>query len=189
MSERLTTDEELKAWAADKLVPCTWPQMMSMARELLAYRQHGTPEQVGQLREKANARLCGSCFERHDIDVMCPPHECRTTGQQWFRERLAELERERDQARKAVSFGKDPESFDWAVLGRIDELEEQLDTARRAAYDEAIDLMGTFNVSQSANAMYQEYSRIYEEMRTRRKELLAEINRRRAKEELCDTQS
>lgn len=39
-------------------------------------------------------------------------------------EELKAAERERDEARKAIlSFGNNPAGFDWAVLGKIDELE------------------------------------------------------------------
>lgn len=41
-------------------------------------------------------------------------------------ERVAELERERDQARKAINdFGNNPNGFDWAFLARFDELERE----------------------------------------------------------------
>jgi len=32
---------------------------------------------------------CQSCQERHPESVMCPPHECRTTGVEWFRQEIA----------------------------------------------------------------------------------------------------
>lgn len=47
-----------------------------------------------RLKAAANARLCAACLEQHPIDSMCPPHECRTTGQQWFRERIATIEQQ-----------------------------------------------------------------------------------------------
>jgi len=37
---------------------------------------------------------CLYCGELHDEDVMCPPHEVRTTGQAWFREKVSELTKE-----------------------------------------------------------------------------------------------
>ena len=35
---------------------------------------------------------CASCREHHSPDVMCPPHEVRTTGQSWTWNRREELE-------------------------------------------------------------------------------------------------
>lgn len=51
------------------------------------------------------------------------------------RELSAEVTRERDEARRSVSFGKDPESFDWAVLGKIDEQETELAALRKKLAD------------------------------------------------------
>lgn len=39
---------------------------------------------------------CPSCGERHPDNVMCPPHEVRTTGQAWFHVRLAEAKERED---------------------------------------------------------------------------------------------
>jgi len=46
-------------------------------------------KEIARLRGIANNRICAVCLERHDIDVMCPPVEVRTTGQAWFRAELA----------------------------------------------------------------------------------------------------
>ncbi len=37
---------------------------------------------------------CRSCGEHHNADGICPPHEVRTTGVQWFKVYIAELEAE-----------------------------------------------------------------------------------------------
>ena len=47
-------------------------------------------KEIARLKRIANSRICGTCLERHDIDVLCPPLEVRTRGQAWFRAELAE---------------------------------------------------------------------------------------------------
>ena len=47
-------------------------------------------KEIARLCGIANNRICSVCLERHNIDVMCPPFEVRTTGQQWFRAELYE---------------------------------------------------------------------------------------------------
>lgn len=43
---------------------------------------------------------CESCGERHPDNTLCPPHEVRTSGLAWFRERLQEA-KQREDALKA----------------------------------------------------------------------------------------
>lgn len=64
--------------------------------DLIAPLLAAKDEEIERITKLANARLCESCLERHAINVMCPPHEARTTGQQWFRERLSEIASDRD---------------------------------------------------------------------------------------------
>lgn len=52
---------------------------------------------------KANKRICPSCLEVHPIGTMCPPHEVRTTGEEWFRIKLKELEDELEKRRAAMA--------------------------------------------------------------------------------------
>lgn len=61
-------------------------------------------EIAGLTAKVADARWyfgCPSCGEDHPEDVMCPPHEVRTTGREWFhaaiRKARAEIERLRAQ--------------------------------------------------------------------------------------------
>lgn len=54
-------------------------------------RASNLEQQLAAVTEKANRRLCRACLEMHSIDGQCVPHEARTTGQAWFRERLKDL--------------------------------------------------------------------------------------------------
>ena len=51
---------------------------------------------------------CLTCGEDHPRGGMCPPHEVRTTGNEWFRQRLAkhlaEIERLKAVARLATDY-------------------------------------------------------------------------------------
>lgn len=48
--------------------------------------------QLAEAKAAADKRICNGCLEVHPLDVMCPPHETRTTGQQWFRQKIAEFQ-------------------------------------------------------------------------------------------------
>lgn len=65
----------------------------TLAEQLLAVQRQfsDATEERDKWKSIGDKRLCGSCLEHHPMDVMCPPHEVRTTGQAWFNERLAEL--------------------------------------------------------------------------------------------------
>jgi hypothetical protein len=67
----------------------------SLVRSLLARAVAAEVEQV-RLREAGDRRLCESCLEIHPMDVPCPPHEVRTTGQAWFSEQRSRIRAERD---------------------------------------------------------------------------------------------
>lgn len=50
--------------------------------------------EIARLKNVADNRICWCCLQRHPIECICPPHEVRTTGQEWFRERLREKDAE-----------------------------------------------------------------------------------------------
>lgn len=61
-------------------------------------------------------RGCPACHQDHPADVMCPPHEVRTTGQAWFRERVLTLERELEAERDKVTQLREAlKGADWII--------------------------------------------------------------------------
>jgi hypothetical protein len=90
---------------------CVFCELERLTRELFdaearcdawALREQELQAEIERLRAIANARLCSACLENHPIDSMCPPHEVRTTGQAWFRERVAEKSLEIERLRAAI---------------------------------------------------------------------------------------
>ncbi|MHC4264336.1 MAG: hypothetical protein ACYSUK_00165 [Planctomycetota bacterium] len=62
----------------------------------------GLRDEIERLTKECNSRLCSSCLEQHDVSVMCPPHEVRTTGQEWFRQKLRQQQQENERLRGAL---------------------------------------------------------------------------------------
>jgi len=73
---------------------------------------------------------CSGCGEYHDPEVMCPPHEMRTTGMAWFQVRINKaLKRAREAEADKVRLARDKESLciDLGTAnGQIVRLRQQL---------------------------------------------------------------
>jgi len=67
---------------------------------------------------------CKSCRQRHSGDV-CPPHEVRTTGVAWFRERIADLGSELAQLRERSA--REHAAWEAFRSGAVTEVDSQDD--------------------------------------------------------------
>ncbi len=77
----------------------------------------GLARRCRELEAEVEKRICGTCMERHPFDVMCPPFEVRRTGSQWFRDRVKELEADKD------CYTKEAKLADAHIKALVDEVE------------------------------------------------------------------
>lgn len=68
-------------------------------------------------KERLSLLFCDSCKERH-YGGNCPPHEVRTTGVAWFRERITDLEGELELAKaKTQRFSDSANASEKQLVG------------------------------------------------------------------------
>lgn len=77
-------------------------------------------DELRGITQIANSRICEACLEHHDVEVMCPSHECRTTGQEWFRQQMRARDVEITRLRAAL---------DRTCAWRYDETHGKYDTS------------------------------------------------------------
>lgn len=97
-------------------------------------------DELAKLRAELDAYRasfgCLACGEDHPKNVLCPPHEVRTTGQAWFRQRMAELRGELELVRREQAAGislSDPRCCDHGFVDKTPADWEQLTDAARLA--------------------------------------------------------